>query len=130
MQDRSAQRTLLTHETLVMRLFAGTPWDAPPKCDRCGKLETECKCPPPPPERIPPEKQTAKLSVQRRSKGKEVTVIAGLSEPATDLPALLTTLKNRCGTGGTLKDDTLEIQGNQLERARAVLTEIGYHVKG
>jgi translation initiation factor 1 len=116
-----------------MRLFEGTKWDVPPKCDRCGKLEAECTCPPlppPPPERTPPEKQTAKLSVQRRSKGKEVTVVAGLSEPATDMPALLTTLKNRCGTGGTLKDDALEIQGNQLDRVRALLTEMGYRVKG
>ena len=116
-----------------MRLFAGTPWDQPPKCDRCGRLETECECPPappPPPERSPPATQTARLSAQKRAKGKLVTVIAGLSEPHTDLPALLTQLKNRCGIGGTLRDDEIEIQGHHVDRVRELLRELGYRVKG
>ena len=116
-----------------MRLFAGTPWDQPPKCDRCGQLTADCACPPLPPpplERAPPEKQTARLSAQKRAKGKLVTVIAGLREPETDLPELLTQLKNRCGAGGTIRDDAIEIQGQHLDRVRELLSELGYRVRG
>ena len=51
-----------------MRLFEGTPFDRPPTCERCGQLESNCTCPPLAPPRIPPEKQTARLSVEKRKK--------------------------------------------------------------
>jgi translation initiation factor 1 len=113
-----------------MRLFEGTPFDRPPRCDRCGELETACRCPPPAMPLLPPASQTAKLSVEKRKKGKTVTVIRGLSDAGNDLPALLTQLKSRCGAGGFLDEDVLEIQGNQLERVRAVLAELGYRTRG
>jgi translation initiation factor 1 len=83
----------------VPRLFAGTPCDRPPACDRCGLLEYECACPPPVPEvkHIPPEQQTARLMTERRTKGKLVTVIAGLDPASNDLTELATRLKNACG---------------------------------
>ena len=117
------------HE-VIMRLFEGTPFDRPPRCDRCGKLEDECTCPPPPKEWTPPQKQTARLSVEKRKKGKIVTVVRGLSPEESDLADLLTHLKNACGAGGALKEDALEIQGKQLERVRQHLETIGYRVKG
>jgi translation initiation factor 1 len=100
-----------------MRLFEGTAWDRPPTCDRCGKLESECDCPaqPPPQALIPPEKQTARLSLEKRKKGK--------------LPALLNRLKNACGAGGSLDGDLLEIQGDQVDRVRKLLEEIGYKIR-
>ncbi|MCA9154613.1 MAG: translation initiation factor [Pirellulaceae bacterium] len=112
-----------------MRLFAGTQWDQPPRCERCGELEEVCQCPPPPAPRIPPEKQTARIAVEKRKKGKLVTVVRGLPAEGNDLPELLTKLKNHCGAGGTLKDEELEIQGDQLERVRGCLTQIGFRVK-
>ncbi len=112
-----------------MRLFAGTPFDRPPKCDRCGELESDCKCVPLPAARIAPAQQTARLTVEKRRKGKVVTVIRGLSAAANDLPSLLSQLKSRCGAGGAIQDDGLEIQGQQVERIRAVLNELGYTVK-
>jgi len=113
----------------VMRLFAGTQFDRPPRCEYCGELEEECTCPPPEPERIPPGKQTAQLSVEKRKRGKVVTVIRGLDSEGNDLPALLTRLKNSCGAGGTLSDDGLEIQGRQVERVQEELKGMGYKVK-
>lgn len=59
-----------------------------------------------------------------------MTVIRGLSARDTDLAALLTKLKNQCGAGGTLDGDTLEIQGNHLERLRTLLGEGGNIVRG
>ena len=108
-----------------MRLFEGTPFDIPPKCERCGALESECQCTPLP-DYLPPNKQTAKLRVEKRPKGKVVTIVAALSPTASDLPALLTTLKNACGAGGALKDAQLEIQGDHLDRVRKTLQQIGY----
>ena len=113
-----------------MRLFEGTPFDRPPRCDRCGELESACQCPPPPPPLLAPGKQTARLSVEKRKKGKLVTVIRGLPAAGNDLPALLTRLKDTCGAGGSIQGDELEIQGNQLDRVRTTLTQIGYRVKG
>ena len=122
---------LLEDET--MRLFEGTPFDIPPKCDRCDELESDCNCPPapdPPAELLEPSTQTANLSVEKRKKGKVVTVIAGLPSAGIDLADLLTHLKNACGAGGTIKDDSLEIQGKHLDRVRETLVRIGYKVNG
>ena len=112
-----------------MRLFEGTPFDRPPRCERCDELEEDCQCPPPQPELIPPEKQTARVQVEKRKRGKVVTVIRGLPLLGNDLPGLLTTLKTKCGAGGTLKDDVLEIQGNHLEAVRSSLRSIGFQVR-
>jgi translation initiation factor 1 len=116
----------------VTRLFAGTAFDQPPTCDRCGKLQQDCQCPPPPPPpptRIPPEKQTARIATEKRKKGKMVTVIRGLSAEGNDLPELLTQLKNSCGAGGTVREDELEVQGSHVERVREVLVKRGYRVR-
>ena len=113
-----------------MRLFEGTQWDRPPRCERCGELEENCTCPPPPKVLTPPERQTARLNVEKRKKGKVVTVVRGLPAEENDLPGLLGRLKAACGAGGTMKDDELEIQGDHLERLRGLLVDIGYRVRG
>ena len=109
-----------------MRLFAGTPWDRPPQCERCGAVLAECTCPP---ARLPPETQTARVTVENRRKGKKVTIVSGLSEEGNDLPGLLTQLKTACGAGGTLQSGHLEIQGDQRQRICELLTTIGFRVK-
>src|SRR4051795_10565357 len=105
----------------MQRLFAGTPWDRPPTCESCGKLEAECVCPPiaPEPLRLPPESQTARLQVEKRAKGKVVTVVSGLDPEGNDLSTLASTLKSRCGAGGTVKDGQIELQGDCLDAAEA-----------
>ena len=112
-----------------MRLFEGTQFDRPPRCERCEELEEDCVCEPEPPTRVAPDKQTARLSVEKRKKGKSVTVVRGLTADDNDLPELLTLLKNKCGAGGTIQPDCLEIQGKHLDRVTDVLTGIGYRVK-
>ena len=113
-----------------MRLFEGTKWDRPPRCERCGELEESCTCPPPSKVLTAPEKQTARLNVEKRKKGKVVTVVRGLPAEENDLPTLLGQLKTACGAGGTVKDDLLEIQGNHLARVRDLLAGLGYRVQG
>jgi translation initiation factor 1 len=116
----------------MTRLFAGTAFDRPPRCETCDELESDCKCPPaaaPQRVRTPPEKQTARLGVEKRKRGKMVTVIRGLDPDGNDLPELLTKLKTACGAGGTIQDDMIEIQGNQRDRIQAELQKIGYKVR-
>ncbi len=113
------------------RLFAGTPWDRPPTCDRCGKPETECGCPPPvnTPKRLPPETQTARLKLEKRPKGKHVTAISDLDPDGNDLVDLAAKLKARCGSGGTVKDGVIELQGDHLAAAESALKAIGYKTR-
>jgi translation initiation factor 1 len=113
-----------------MGLFAGTSLE--PKCPDCGQPVSRCTCPAETRAarlRLPPEKQTARLTVEKRRKGKLATVVRGLTAEANDLPSLLARLKQALGTGGTLEGDELELQGDQLERARAALTALGYQVR-
>jgi len=112
-----------------MRLFAGTKFDRPPNCDRCGKVETECVCPPLTTEQIPPSSQVARLSLEKRKKGKLVTVIRGLTAEGNDLSALLSRLKSQCGAGGSVQENNLEVQGDHIERISTALSELGYRVR-
>ena len=112
----------------MQRLFAGTPWDKPPACERCGKLESECACPPVEVEtvRLAPESQTARLRREKRAKGKVVTVVEGLDPVGNDLTDLASRLKSRIGAGGTAKDGRVELQGDHLDAAEAALRAFGY----
>jgi translation initiation factor 1 len=107
-----------------MRLFEGTPFDIPPRCERCGKLEQECSCPPLPALTVPSGKQTARVAVENRKRGKVVTVIRGLIEN----DELLAALKTACGAGGTLKNGLLQIQGEHREKVVEILRQAGYRV--
>jgi translation initiation factor 1 len=61
--------------------------------------------------------------------GKIVTIITGV--PGTDaaLSTLAQQLKKLCGSGGTIKDGTIEIQGDHRDKVQAKLVELGYKVK-
>jgi predicted translation initiation factor SUI1 len=62
-------------------------------------------------------------------RGKGVTTVSDLPLDEAGLLALAAKLKQRCSTGGTVKDGRIEIQGDQRERLAAVLEEMGYRVK-
>ena len=61
--------------------------------------------------------------------GKMVTAITGLEAPEAELKALLKQLKAKAGTGGTLKDGLIELQGDQVAVALEALTQAGYRPK-
>jgi len=112
-----------------MRLFEGTVFDRPPRCEVCEELEDDCTCPPPTEPRTPPERQTAKVFTEKRKRGKVVTVIKDLADEGDHLRNLLTQLKSACGAGGTLKDGVLEIQGDQSSACQKFLADQGYRVR-
>jgi translation initiation factor 1 len=71
-----------------------------------------------------------RLLRDRKSRGgKTVTLITGLQGPAEALASLASELKRLCGTGGTLRGDVLEIQGDFRDRLRTELERRGYTVK-
>lgn len=113
----------------MTRLFAGTPFDRPPRCERCGELEEDCVCPPAPHSWRPPDQQTARVRVEKRKAGRVVTMVEGLDPQESDLPALLKALKNLCGAGGSLREDQIELQGEQATRVVAHLRGLGYRVR-
>jgi protein-tyrosine phosphatase len=62
-------------------------------------------------------------------RGKGVTTVSDVPLDEAGLLELATKLKDRCGTGGTVKDGVIEIQGDQRDRLTAVLEGMGYWVK-
>jgi translation initiation factor 1 len=62
-------------------------------------------------------------------KGKGVIVISGLGLNTTDLKSLASQLKKSCGTGGSVVDETIEIQGDKRELIKELLEKKGYKVK-
>lgn len=62
-------------------------------------------------------------------KGKGVAVITGLPLNEEALKALAKELKQLCGTGGAVKNGTIEIQGDQRDKLKAFLEQRGYTVK-
>jgi predicted translation initiation factor SUI1 len=98
-----------------------------------GGSDIETKSPVEPikaPKEPPKKALTAKVGREtagRRGKGVTTVFDLPLGEPA--LQELAATLKQRCGTGGTVKDGRIEIQGDQRERVIAELEKLGYKVK-
>lgn len=79
----------------------------------------------PPPGKAPTAKVGRETAGRR---GKAVTTIA-VSAAESELQELAGLLKRRCGTGGTVKDGRIEIQGDQRERIVGELQRLGYQVK-
>ena len=72
------------------------------------------------------------VRVGRESKGrggKVVSVITGVPLPAGELGVLAKTLRKKCGCGGTVKNGTIEIQGDHRDMLVTLLLEQGFRVK-
>lgn len=79
------------------------------------------------PVRKPVTVKVGRETAGRRGKG--VTMVSDLPLDEDGLRELAAALKQRCGTGGTVKDGRIEIQGDQRERLVAELEKLGYKVK-
>ncbi len=78
----------------------------------------------------PKAQQRVRVQRTRAGKGgKLVTAITGLEAPEAELKGLLRQLKAAAGTGGTLKDGVIELQGDQVSAALAALEQAGYRPK-
>ena len=81
-------------------------------------------------QELPPNQQNLRVQASRKGrKGKTVTVISGFQTQPETLTKLLKQLKAQCGSGGTVKDDTLEIQGDHTQKLVEILIQLGYKAK-
>ncbi|BAY78868.1 translation initiation factor SUI1 (plasmid) [Nostoc linckia NIES-25] len=79
---------------------------------------------------LPPQQQNLRVQATRAGrKGKTVTVITGFQAKPETLADLLKQLKTQCGTGGTIKDNEIEIQGDHKQKIMEILTKLGYKAK-
>ncbi|MET0554061.1 MAG: translation initiation factor [Vicinamibacteria bacterium] len=70
-----------------------------------------------------------RLTLDRRASDRVVTVVTGLPGSPAEVAALAKELKTACGTGGTVKDGALELQGDHRPRVEAVLDARGLRWK-
>jgi translation initiation factor 1 len=79
---------------------------------------------------LPPQQQNLRVEATRKGRGgKTVTVISGFQLAPEALTQLLKQLKTKCGSGGAVKDNTLEIQGDVRQKVAELLAQLGYKVK-
>jgi translation initiation factor 1 len=79
---------------------------------------------------LPPQGQTAYLHRESGGRGgKVVSIVKNLVLSDKDMKSLAKKLKQACGTGGTVKDGVIEIQGEHRQKMTDVLQKLGYKVK-
>ena len=66
-----------------------------------------------------------RLRLEARPGGRAVTLVLGLVGREAEIAALAKALKSECGTGGTVKDGVIELQGDHRESAQAALAARG-----
>ena len=117
--SRNAARTRLVYST-----------EQGPTCPTCTKPLRSCRCaaktsgsPPPGDGVVRVERQT------KGRKGKGVTIVRGIPLGEAELKALGAKLKKKCGSGGTIKNGVIEIQGDHRDLLIPELQSHGWTVK-
>ena len=93
-------------------------------CPICGLPKELCIC-----EEIEKEQQEIVITRSRRRYGKIMTVVSGFNERRIDIQALTKDLKALCACGGTTKNSTIELQGDQMDKVRGFLISKGYRIE-
>ncbi len=90
---------------------------------------SKCTCPPP--EAVaPPSDGVVRVGRETKGrKGKGVTIVTGVPLIGKELNQLAKALKKKCGTGGTVRDGVIEIQGDHRDLLVTELQKHGWTVK-
>jgi translation initiation factor 1 len=97
-------------------------------CSNCRRPVRECVCPKGAPGKPTPSSIRVGRETQGRA-GKGVTTVTGLPLSVADIEALATKLKKRCGSGGTVRNGIIEIQGDHRDAIVAELIKMGWQAK-
>jgi translation initiation factor 1 len=122
----------LEHEVMDLAartIRGGERQKAPPPelCPKCGQPLETCTCES---KKEVPRNVTVRVGRETKGRrGKGVTTISDLPLEDADLVKLAAKLKQRLGTGGTVKDKRIEIQGDHRDRLVTELENMGYRVK-
>lgn len=101
--------------------------DAGRMCPACRQPLAQCRCAAPV---LPRGDGIVRVARETGGRGgKTVTVVRGLPPDAAAIAATAKALKALCGTGGTVKDGVVEIQGDHRDRIVAQLEAAGHRVK-
>jgi translation initiation factor 1 len=101
-------------------------------CPSCGKQLAKCRCKKKNQDNTIIPKRDGNVRVERSSKGRKgkgVSLISGLPLEDTPLKELAKKLKQKCGTGGTVKNGIIEIQGDHRDFLVEQLILLGYKAK-
>jgi translation initiation factor 1 len=101
-------------------------------CPACERPIDACQCKSieAVPENALENNSIVRLSLDRKGrKGKGVTLITGIPLAPSELKAFAKKLKKKCGSGGAVKDGTIEIQGDHIALLLTELASLGYTVR-
>lgn len=90
-------------------------------CSKCGLPKDLCVC-----QTIAKEGQRIKVKIEKRKFGKLITVIYGINKKEIDLKEVAKELKQKFACGGTVKGDTIELQGEHAEKTKEELVKLGF----
>lgn len=97
-------------------------------CPTCRQAVADCRCAAA--SARPAGDGIVRVSRETKGRaGKGVTLVKGLPLGDADLTLLGKRIKAHCGTGGTVKEGVVEVQGDHGERVMAFLQGLGYTVK-
>ncbi len=98
------------------------------KCKRCNELSCVCQQTV---SEVVPGSTTLRIRIEKKGRGgKTVTVIYDLPHNPDYFKKLLKKMKNYCGSGGSLKGQQMEIQGDQRSKVKKFLEDQAFKVKG
>lgn len=98
-------------------------------CPACRRPLAQCSCRQTPAAAPPGDGIVRVLRETKGRGGKAVTVVRGVPVDAAGLLKLGQDLKAACGSGGTVKDGTIEVQGDHVEKVMALLQQRNFTVK-
>ena len=97
-------------------------------CPNCRRPVRECVCPKGVFGAVKPQAVRVAREIKGRA-GKGVTTVTGLPLAPADIESLATRFKKRCGSGGTVLNGVIEIQGDHRDLLVAELAKMGWQAK-